>query len=142
MKWLYKKLKTTALAERERVFMGSDGFIYFPNENVSGDEIKSLLKNNHYKGKNVTRKFIEHFHAPVDCHVENMEDNELYRELVKIIYPVLNVNNEGIDNILEEVFAQRGYLFFNDKSSGLSIVRNEIIPVVVDFYHTMIFGKP
>lgn len=142
MKWLYKKLKSTALAERERIFMGSDDFIYLPNENVSGDEIKSLLKNNHYKGKNVTRKLIEHFHAPVDCHVENMEDNELYRELVKIIYPVLNVNSEGVDNILEEVFAQRGYLFFNDKSSGLSIVRNEIIPVVVDFYHIMIFGKP
>lgn len=122
--------------------MGSDAFIHLPNKNVKGHEVKSLLKDNQYKGKNITRKLIEYFHAPVDCHVENMENNELYRELVKIVYPILNVSNEEIDKILDDVFAQRGYLFFNEKSSGISIVRNEIIPVVVDFFHIRIFGKP
>lgn len=122
--------------------MGHEDFIHLPNENIKGQEIKSLLKDNQYKGKNITRKLIEYFHTPVDCHVENMANNELYKELVQIVYPMLMVNKEEMDNILNEIFNRRGYLFFNNKTSGLAIIRNEIIPIMVEFFHIKIFGKP
>lgn len=142
MRWLYKTVKLTAKEEREKIFMGNDAFILLPHKHIQGHDIKFLLKDNQYKGKNVTRKLIEYFHAPVDCHVENMDNGELYKELLKIVYPILAIAKEETDNILESIFKDRGYLFFHNKASGLAIIRNEIIPVMVAFFHIRIFGKP
>lgn len=142
MRWIYRKVKLTAKVEREKIFMGTEDFILLPNENIKGQEIKSLLKDNQYKGKNVTRKLIEYFHAPVDCHVENMANGELYKELIKIVYPMLIISKEQTDNLLNDIFKRRGYLFFNNEKSGLAIIRDEIIPIVVEFFHIHIFGKP
>ncbi|QBH96354.1 hypothetical protein EKN56_08050 [Limnobaculum zhutongyuii] len=142
MRWIYKKVKLAAKVEREKIFMGAEDFILLPNENIKGQDVKSLLKDNQYKGKNVTRKLIEYFHAPVDCHIENMANGELYKELIKIVYPMLIITKEETDSLLNDIFNKRGYTFFNNEKSGLAIIRNEIIPIVVEFFHIRIFGKP
>ncbi|MCB5306968.1 cytochrome P450 [Yersinia massiliensis] len=142
MRWIYRKLKSEAKIRRDEIFRGGEDFILLPYENVTGHEIKSLLRDNQYKGKDVTRKLIEYFHSPVDCHVENMEVGELYKELKKIIQPMLVVSQDEMDSILYDIFKRRGFQFFNDKESGVSIVRNEIITIMVEFFHIKIFGRP
>ena len=140
MQWLYKNVKDKALMEREKVFVEFSKCIRMPCSDISSDEVKSLLKNNTYKGRSTTRKLIEYFHMPVDCHVENIDESPLYTELLKIIYPNLMMTKIDIEYYINDIITQRGCGLLSDKTSGFTIIRNEIIVMMVDFFHLKLFA--
>jgi len=141
MHWLYKNIKDKAIREREKVFIESSKCIRLPCSEISSDEVKLLLKNNSYKGKGTTRKLIEYFHMPVDWHVENMDESPLYTELLKIVYPKLMMTRADIEECITDIIRQRGSGLLSEKKYGFAIIRNEIIMLMVDFFHLKLFAR-
>ncbi|HDT4624432.1 TPA: cytochrome P450 [Klebsiella oxytoca] len=141
MQWLYKGVKDKAIREREKVFVDSSKCIRMPCSYISNDEVKSLLKNNSNKGRSITRKLIEYFHTPIDCHVENINESPLYTELLKIIYPNLMITRIDTEECINNIITLRGSGLLSDRSSGFAVIRDEIIVMMVDFFHLKLFGK-
>lgn len=142
MRWIYRKVKSVALTKREAIFAGNEDAIILPDNLLTPQEIKSLLQANQYKGKNITRRLIEYFHSPIDCHPENMVTDQTYAELMKVVYPILSINKAESDKILSDIYERRERTCFSEKNSGFAIVRNEIIPLMVQFFHIRVFNKP
>ncbi|EOZ9299993.1 cytochrome P450 [Klebsiella quasipneumoniae] len=141
MKWIYKKVKEIAIARRECIFTGDENVLFLPDKDITCSEIKMLLKTHQYKGKNVTRKLIEFFHSPVDCHPENMASDNEYADLMKIIYPLLAIKKTDSEKIIHTVLGDTPSTVYHDKKSGYTIIRNETIPVLVQFFHLRLFGR-
>lgn len=141
MKWIYKKVKEIAIARRECIFTGDENVLFLPDKDITGSEIKMLLKTHQYKGKNITRKLIEFFHSPVDCHPENMASDNEYADLMKIIYPLLAIKKTDSEKIIHAVLGDTPSTVYHDKKSGYTIIRNETIPVLVQFFHIRVFGR-
>ncbi|EPY4091304.1 cytochrome P450 [Enterobacter hormaechei] len=142
MRWIYRKIKQVATSRREFIFEGNENMIFLPDKSFSCQDIKLLLKVNQYKGENITRKLIEYFHTPVDCHPENMASGDLYADLMKMVYPLLAIKKMECDQILTDIINGGDIYLFHDKQSGFAIIRNEIIPIIIQFFHIRIFGRP